>query len=263
MMALAPLARPGPLGLAAMTSLATLADASAAGAARPVLTFYDDASRDRIDLTAEALAGWAARVARLLHEGCRLGPGDRAAVLLPPHWQTAAVLLGAWSAQVSVSFWLAATAGLAPVGPNEDEPFEAVFTTRNRIDDWLDHVPAARHRFALFIDGAVPDGYRDLLDALEPYGGPLPGYATLRASDAASVDGTTYREWGGVARSLAERHGWHPGDRVLVDAAAHEHAVFWLLAPFSAGASVVLCANLDRDRLDERIAAERVTRVFA
>ena len=39
---------------------------------------------DRLDL----------RRQELLHEGCRLGPGDRAAVLLPPHWQTAAVLLG-------------------------------------------------------------------------------------------------------------------------------------------------------------------------
>jgi uncharacterized protein (TIGR03089 family) len=246
-----------------VTGLETLAATATTGAAQPVLTYFDDATGERTDLTADALAGWAGRVARLLHEGCGLTTGDRAAVLLPPHWQTAAVLLGAWAANVSVSFRLAATAGLAPVGLNEDEPFEAVFVARNRIDDWLDHVPAARHRFALFNDGDVPDGYRDLLDALEPYGGTLPGYATLRASDAASVDGTTYREWGGLARSLAERHGWHPGDRVLVDAAAHEHAVFWLLAPFSAGASVVLCANLDRDRLDERIAAERVTRVFA
>ena len=247
-----------------MTGLETLAAAAATGAAHPVLTYYDDATGERTDLTADALAGWAGRVARLLHEGCGLTAGDRAAVLLPPHWHTAVVLLGAWAANVSVSFRLAATAGLEPVGPNEDEPFEAVFVARHRIDDWLDHVPAARHRFVVRRAGeGVPDGYRDLFEALEPYGGPLPGYATLRASDAASVDGTTYREWGGVARSLGERHGWHPGDRVLVDTAAHEHAVFWLLAPFAAGASVVLCANLDHGRLDERIAAERVTRVFA
>jgi uncharacterized protein (TIGR03089 family) len=247
-----------------VTRLETLVDAPATGAALPVLTYYDDATGERTSLTADALAGWAGRVARLLHEGCGLGAGDRTAVLLPPHWQTAAVLLGAWAANVSVSFRLAATAGLAPLGLNEDEPFDAVFTTRQRIDDWLDHVPAGRHRFVLHNgDDDVPDGYRDLTAELAPYSGTLPAYATLRASDAASVDGTTYREWGGVARALAERHGWQPGDRVLVDAAAHEHAVFWLLAPFSAGATVVLCANLDHARLDERIDAERVTRVFA
>jgi uncharacterized protein (TIGR03089 family) len=243
--------------------LETLVDASATGAARPVLTYYDDATGERTALTAETLAGWAGRVARLLREGCGLDAGDRVAVLLPPHWQTAAVLLGGWAANVSVSFRLAATAGLAPVGRGEDEPFDAVFAPRHRIDDWLDHVPAARHRFVLHNgDVDVPDGYRDLMTELAAYGGTLPAYATLRASDAASVDGTTYREWGGVARAVADQHGWHPGDRVLVDAAEHEHAVFWLLAPFSAGATVVLCANLDRARLNERVAAERVTRVY-
>ena len=35
----------------------------------------------------------------------------------------------------------------------------------------------------------------------------------------------------------------------------------WLLAPLIAKASIVLCANLDRSRLDARIAAEGVTRV--
>jgi uncharacterized protein (TIGR03089 family) len=246
-----------------MTGLETLAAAQTTGAARPVLTYYDDATGERIDLTADALAGWAGRVARLLREGCRLEVGDRAAVLLPPHWQTAAVLLGAWAANVSVSFRLAATAGLAPVGPNEDEPFDAVFAARHRIGDWLDHVPAARHRFVVFAAGSdVPDGYRDLMTELAAYGGVLPAYATLRASDAASVDGTTYRQWGTIARAVADQHGWHPGDRVLVDAAEQEHAVMWLLAPFAAGATVVLCANLDRTRLDERIAAERVTRVY-
>jgi len=242
-----------------VTGLQTLAAAATTAAATPVLTYYDDATGERMDLMADALAGWAARVARLLREGCGLQPGDRAAVLLPPHWQTAAVLLGAWAAKVSVSFRLAATAGLAAVGLNEDEPFDAVFAARDRIDDWLDHVPAARHRFAV---GAVPDGYRDLMAELEGYDATLPGYATLRAYDAASVDGTTYREWGGVAQALAERNGWKLGDRVLVDAAEHEHAVFWLLAPFAAGATVVLCANLDRARLAERVAAERVTRMY-
>jgi uncharacterized protein (TIGR03089 family) len=253
-----------PRKVIAVTGLETLMAAATTAAELPVLTYYDDATGERIDLTADALAGWAARVARLLHEGCGLGPGDRAAVLLPPHWQTAAVLLGAWSANVSVSFRLAATAGLTPLGANEDEPFDAVFVARHRIDDWLDHVPAGRHRFVLgAAPGDIPAGYRDLTAALEPYPGPPTAYATLRASDAASVDGTTYREWGRLGQALADRHRLRPGDRVLFDAAGYEHPAHWLLAPFAAGASVVLCANLDRARLDDRIAAERVTRVLS
>jgi uncharacterized protein (TIGR03089 family) len=247
---------------------APFAAASAAGADRPVLPYYDDATGERVDLSALELSGWAARTARLLHEGCGLSAGDRAAVLLPPHWQTAAVLLGAWSAGIAVSFRLAATAGLPALGTNEDEPFDVVFVARSRVGDWLDHVPRAHHGFVLGLapDAApladVPDGYRDLIVDLEPYSGTLPGYATLRASDAASVDGTSYRQWGTVAQGVAEVQNLHPGDRVLIDAAEHEHAVFWLLAPFSVGATVVLCANLDRTALDARIAAERVTRVL-
>jgi hypothetical protein len=57
-------------------------------------------------------------------------------------------------------------------------------------------------------------------------------------------------------------HGVGPGDRVLVDAAISEEPLIWLLAPLSAGASLVLCANLDRSKLDERITTERVTRVW-
>jgi len=257
------------VGRVSRVSTPGLFAASAAAAAdRPLLTYYDDATGERTDLSAAALGERSARVARLLREGCGLDAGSRAAVLLPPHWQTAAVLLGAWSAGVSVSLRLAATAGLAAVGPNEDEPFDAVFVARPRIDDWLDHVPDAHHRFVLGLapGGAalagVPDGYRDLVTAVEPYGGTLPAYATLRAADAASVDGTTYRQWGSLAQSLAETMDLRAGDRVLVDATGHEHPVKWLLAPFAAGASVVLCANLDRAALDARVAAERVTRVL-
>ena len=79
-----------------------LARNSAADHDRPVLTYCDDATGERIELSAPALGSWAARTAALLREGCGLRGGAHAAVLLPPHWQTAAVLLGAWSAGVAV-----------------------------------------------------------------------------------------------------------------------------------------------------------------
>ena len=149
-----------------MTMPAPFTAAAAAGADRPVLTFYDDATGERTELSAGALSDWAARAARLLHEGCGLTAGDRVAVLLPPHWQTAAVLMGAWSAGITVSFRLAATAGLPALGTNEDEPFDAVFVARNRLDDWLDHVPQAHHRFVLGLaPGAAP--LADVPDAVK------------------------------------------------------------------------------------------------
>ena len=47
------------------------------------------------------------------------------------------------------------------------------------------------------------------------------------------------------------------GARLLIDADAHPDPVDWLVAPLLAGASVVLCRNLDRARVSERLAAER------
>jgi hypothetical protein len=62
----------------------------------------------------------------------------------------------------------------------------------------------------------------------------------------------------GIADSL----NLSAGDRLLVDVAEHEQPVKWLLAPLVAGASVVLCANLDRNTVDARIVAEGVTHVL-
>jgi hypothetical protein len=45
---------------------------------------------------------------------------------------------------------------------------------------------------------------------------------------------------------------------VLIDAAAHPDPLDWLLAPLAAGASIVLCGELDPARVTDRMAAERV-----
>ncbi len=122
---------------------------------RPLLTYLDDATGERVDLTATELGSWAARAAGLLREGCGLGVGDRAAVLLPAHWQTAAVLLGAWSAGVAVSFQPRATAGLPRSGRAPTGRTTRVFVSAERLDDWLEDVPEARHRYVLCL-GAAP-----------------------------------------------------------------------------------------------------------
>jgi uncharacterized protein (TIGR03089 family) len=226
-------------------------------AAGPVLTYCDDATGERTELTAADLGDWAARTAGLLRDGCGLVAGDRAAVLLPPHWQTAAVLLGAWSIGVAVSFRPWATAGLAPASP--DGPLDAVFVSRQRLDSWLETVPAARHRFVV---GPPAEGYRDYLAEVAGYPAAAPAYWTVPGTATASPDGTTYEQWAEIARGIAGRLGLRAGDRLLVDVATTEQPVAWLLAPLSAGASILLCANLDSDTLDARIAAEGVTHVL-
>jgi uncharacterized protein (TIGR03089 family) len=62
----------------------------------PRITYYDDATGERIELSAVTLANWAAKTANLLRDELGAGPASRVAVLLPAHWQTAAVLFGVW-----------------------------------------------------------------------------------------------------------------------------------------------------------------------
>lgn len=239
-----------------------------AGSDQPLLSYRDDATGERVDLSAPQLGAWAARTAALLREGCGLDRGDRAAILLPPHWQTAAVLLGAWSAGIAVAFRPWATAGLADPGTGLDEPLEAVFVTRTRLDSWLERVPDARHRYVLSLAPPgtpvtdVPPGYRDFLADVTRYPDVPPEYSSLHGDDAASPDGTSYRELAVIASGIADSLGLRPGDRLLVDTARHEQPVGWLLAPLTVGASVVLCANLEPGTLDTRIAADGITHVL-
>jgi uncharacterized protein (TIGR03089 family) len=251
-----------------LTPLQAGAENGVAGAELPLLTYCDDATGERTELTAAELGGWAARTASMLREDCGLGAGSRAAVLVPPHWQTAAVLLGAWSIGVEVSVRPWATAGLAPVGQGADLPLDAVFVARTRLDSWLEVVPEAPHRFVLGLapGGAavdeVPEGYRDFIVEAGRHSANLPAYGSVRPGDAATPDGTTYRQWGGLAHEMAARMDLRAGDRLLVDVAKHEQPLMWLLAPLAAGASIVLCANLDPADVDARAAAEGATRIL-
>src|SRR5262245_64913034 len=62
----------------------------------PRITYYDDATGERIELSTVTLANWAAKTGNLLRDELGAGPDSRIAVLLPAHWQTAAVLFGIW-----------------------------------------------------------------------------------------------------------------------------------------------------------------------
>ncbi|GAA3189829.1 TIGR03089 family protein [Dactylosporangium siamense] len=236
--------------------------AGVAGIDLPLLTHYDPDGR-RTALTAAELGGWAARTAGLLHD-CGLGSGSRAAVLLPPHWRTAAALLGTWSLGVAVSFHLAATAGLPAAGPDAGVPFDVVFAARERLGSWLEDIPEAPHRFVVGTDTARDPrdviGWRDFEAEAARHPMAVPAPALVRTGSAASGDGTTYGQWGSIAREIAERQDLRAGDRIVIDATEHEHPVKWLLAPLSVGASIILCT--DPAHLDGIAAAEQATRVF-
>jgi uncharacterized protein (TIGR03089 family) len=207
-------------------------------APQPVITFYDDATGERLDLSAATLTNWVAKTANLLVDGHGLGTGDGAAVELPPHWLTAAVLLGCWSA------------GLAVTRP--DDRAEIAFVTGDsptRAPDTyaLSLAPLAAPYGPPLGPPGPPPGTLDFVREVRPYGDHF--NAPVRASDLALADGTTHAELGALTTA--------PAGRLLIDAAADADPRRWLVAPLLAGASIVLCVNLDPTRLSARLANER------
>jgi uncharacterized protein (TIGR03089 family) len=63
----------------------------------PLVTFYDDATGERVELSGVTTANWVAKTANLLVDGYGLGPDARVRLLLPAHWQTVVWLLATWS----------------------------------------------------------------------------------------------------------------------------------------------------------------------
>lgn len=72
--------------------------------ARPLLTFYDDATGERVELSVATTANWVAKTANFLIDEHGVDPGDLIGVTLPLHWQTAVVLLAAWEVGASIGF---------------------------------------------------------------------------------------------------------------------------------------------------------------
>jgi uncharacterized protein (TIGR03089 family) len=220
--------------------------------AAPLLTWYDDATGDRTELSGATLENWVSKTANLLVDGVGLGHGDTVALVLPPHWQTAALLLGV------------STAGLAVDLGEEPQPVEAVFTTPDLVERataWSGHDRYATGLlpFAMPLR-TLPDGYADYVTEVRNYGDFYRG-APVDPADLA-LGGPYELSHSDVIEAAGPRAaelGIKAGDRVLIDTALHQDAADWLLAPLVAGASVVLCANLDKTKLDSRRTAEKIT----
>jgi uncharacterized protein (TIGR03089 family) len=214
----------------------------------PRITYYDDATAERIELSTVTLANWAAKTGNLLRDELGAGPGNRVAVLLPAHWQTAAVLLGIW--------WIGAEVVM-------DGDAEVALCTADRLAD---------------ADAAVGVGEIAVL-SLDPFGKPvadlpvgLTDYATAvrvhgdqispESRPGPALDGRTVADVLAAAQSSAAAQGFTGDDRVMSTAgwATADELIANLLAVFAAGASLVQVANPDTAALDRRREMEKVTR---
>jgi uncharacterized protein (TIGR03089 family) len=236
-----------------MTLTAALLDPYLTGptAARPLLTYYDDATGERIELSATTTANWAAKAANLLRDECDVEPGTPVAVLLPAHWQTATVLLAAW--------WCG-----AEVVP-EPGVAQWVLCDGDRVDLALAAAPAAGV-VALSLDAfgrgiaGLPAGVVDFAPEVRLHGDEFVCWEDVPDTTPALTGGTV-AEVLADARARAAALGIGAGDRVLstLEWSTLDGLADGLLAVLAAGASLVQCRNADPAALERRAAGEKVT----
>jgi uncharacterized protein (TIGR03089 family) len=221
---------------------------------RPLLTFYDDATGERTELSGATLGNWVAKTANTLVDDLGLEPGQWAAVGLPPHWQTAAVLLGCWTVGLAVT--------TAP------DPAEVAFLTlAAACDEWpaVERYVVGLHPFGLPLP-SVPEGCLDFTSEVRTHGDHFSARTPVTAATPAlrwtDADAVTHEQTqADLCTHAAERAaalGVPAGGRVLIDTDAHRDPVDWLVAPLAARATVVLCRNTDTTKLKARAAAELV-----
>ncbi|MEQ3550713.1 TIGR03089 family protein [Pseudonocardia nematodicida] len=231
---------------------ALLGPALGAAAARPLLTHYDDATGERMELSGTTTANWTAKAANLLRDELDVEPGRRVAVLLPAHWQTAAVLLAVWSC------------GAELVG----DPVSAdlVLADAARLDVAL--AAGADGVVALSLDAfgrgltGLPSGVVDFATEVRVHGDDFVPWEPVDAGSTA-WDGASGAEVLAAARERAGERGLDAGARVLSTAAwdSPDGLRDGLLAVLAAGASLVQTVNPSSDPavLDRRAETERCT----
>ncbi|WP_426244853.1 TIGR03089 family protein [Nocardioides sp. LHG3406-4] len=235
-----------------MTTFSTvLRDLLARDAGRPLVTFYDDATGERVELSATTYANWVSKAAGLLVEECDLERGQSLRIDLPTHWLGPVFLGAAW------------TIGLVVTA--HDEP-DAVVCGPGTLAEWA---PRASDLPVLacsllplgvrFADG-VPSGVHDVgteiwgqPDAFTAWDPPGP--------DDPATDSLTQADLFGPTRATAAGGSLlTDGGRLLTTAnPASPPGAAAFTEPLVRRGSVVLVAGADPARLDALYAEERAT----
>lgn len=215
---------------------------------RPLVTFYDEATGERVELSVVTYANWVAKLSSLYDE-LGLERGMTLRIDLPVHWLTPVVLGAAWNVGLVVSD--TDTPDAAVVGPDGLERYDP-----RRVVVLASALLPMGVRFR----EAVPADVHDLgievwsqPDSFVPFDPPGPG-------DAAFA-------WGASATSQAQM--WETAaasqdsGRLLVEAnPASPPGIASFTGPLAGGGSVVLVTHADPDRLEAIAVAERVTDRF-
>ena len=226
-----------------------LVSALAADGTRPLVTFYDDVTGERVELSVATFDNWVAKTANLLRDGLDARPGSRVGLLLPLHWQTAVWLVACWSTGVVAE----PGATDADIVVADARGLEAAGNVGARNVVGLSLAPLGRPL------EETPTGVLDYALEVPSYGDRFTSRAEPGPDDAALKLGDRTL----LHRELVETAGLQPGDRLLTTLAVDtiDGVRAAIAAPVTANASVVLCRNPDAEQLVHRMTAERVSLV--
>jgi uncharacterized protein (TIGR03089 family) len=233
--------------------------------ARPYLTYYDDITNERVELSFKTFGNWVAKTSHLLREAGAEHPGARVAVWLPSHWQSVVVLAATWAlggtvvvvggleellgtgvdvtvvAEERLSALIARRAeatGLGTVVALSLRPMGAgMVAPRAGVVDFADEVVAQPDD--LLRDGSLDDLAIDVGDQR----------LTGRELVVLAADVVAAQQLGRADRCLA----------LVGSGLADDGLVVGSLACFVAGAGLVLCLGLRPSDLPSRAAHEQVT----
>lgn len=233
-----------------LTPEQAFAELLAADPGRPFVTYYDETTGERSELSVRSLANWVAKTHFLLTDEVGLGAGDGALIALPAHWISVPVLLGCWAAGLTIV----------------DEPDAAAVAfvtpaTADRAAGVPDVYAVAPDSAAVGLRGDVPAGVSDYVAAVRPQPDAWAGVRFGAGPDDLLLNGLTRAaavEW---ARSRAHDLGVPSAARVLStrDWATTADWLDTLLVPLVVAGSVVYVRNASDEVVARRAEQERAT----
>lgn len=205
---------------------------------RPFVTYYDDESGERVELSYVTTANWVAKTANLLTDELELRPEETVSISLPAHWLGIVWALSTWAAGGVLT---SGRGDIAFVGPE--------LKARGERETVASALLPLGGRFRDPLPAGVIDYGGEVYnhpDVFEPWDPPEP--------DWPAYDLRTHADLIAAATPIDRR--------VLTTANLVEPGrIDTLVGVLVGGGSLVLCRHLDPDRLDRRITDEKVDEV--
>jgi uncharacterized protein (TIGR03089 family) len=218
--------------------------------AHPFVTYYDEATGERTELSVKSLANWVAKTHHLLVDDLDLGVGDIALVATDAHWIAYPMLLGCLTAGLALTSEAAAQAAVAFVDPRHAALPDGV----------PDVYSLAPDSAAVGFRDAPPAGANDYVSAVRPQPDKWASVFLPAAETDPCLGDETRADVMTRARHRADELGLRTGARLL-STADWTGADAWrdaLFVPLAIGGSAVLVRNASPQTLARRAEQERV-----